>query len=81
MFDEPTRIKLICPREKRLEKSRFDLSDAIHGCEYENLKRPIDPRTRTPIKPAHKFEVSLEPASFTEEKSLIFTFSLLYGID
>ena len=32
------------------------------------MKRPIDRETNTPIEPAHKFEVTLEPDRFTEEK-------------
>lgn len=57
------------------------MSDAIHGCEYGNVQRPIDPRTQSPIEPAHRFEVSLEPNTFTEEKSgfciLLFVWSRL----
>jgi arginyl-tRNA---protein transferase len=34
-----------------------------------NVKRPIDKETKEPIEPAHKFEVTLEPDTFTEEKS------------
>ena len=33
------------------------------------MKRPIDTRTKKSIEPAHKFEVTLGPDNFTEEKS------------
>jgi arginine-tRNA-protein transferase len=38
----------------------------VHRSNYENLKRPPAP------EPAHKFEVTLEPASFTSEKYKLF---------
>ena len=37
------------------------------------MKRPVDTQTKEPIEPAHKFEVTLEPDSFTEEKSVVLT--------
>ena len=47
----------------------FDLRDSVHKSEYESIKRPIDTLTKTPIEPAHRFEVNLEPDNGTEEKS------------
>ena len=57
-------------REKKRRKNRFDLSDAVHESEYQHVKRPIDTRIQRQIEPAHKFEVTLEPDNFTEEKSV-----------
>ena len=55
-------------REKRRRKTEFDLYEAVHECEYRNVRRPIDIRTNEKIEPAHKFEVTLEPDDFTDEK-------------
>jgi arginyl-tRNA---protein transferase len=44
------------------------LQASVHAVEYFNVKRPIDPATKNPIEPAHKFEVSIEPDKFTKEK-------------
>jgi len=57
-------------REKSRRKNRFDLSDAVHESEYQHVQRPIDSRIQEPIEPAHRFEVTLEPDEFTEEKSV-----------
>lgn len=40
----------------------------MHLSEYQNVKRPIDTRTRESLEPAHKLEITLEPDGFTEEK-------------
>ncbi|KAI9804571.1 MAG: Arginyl-tRNA--protein transferase 1 [Piccolia ochrophora] len=50
--------------EKALRKNGFDLCHAVHESEYRVLK--------TPPTPAHKFEVTLEPDTFTEEKFALF---------
>ena len=55
-------------REKRRRKNHFDTCKAVHESEYERVGKPIDTRTNAPIEPAHKFEVTLEPDKFTEEK-------------
>ena len=55
-------------REKRRRRDRFDLNDSIHASEYGNVKKPFNVQTKIPIEPAHRFEVTLEPDSFTEEK-------------
>lgn len=55
-------------REKKIRKNSFDLRDAIHEPEYQHIERPIDTRTKEPIEPLHRFEVTLEPDKFTEEK-------------
>ncbi|RPA86986.1 hypothetical protein BJ508DRAFT_410576 [Ascobolus immersus RN42] len=41
-----------------------ELEKMVHACEYSTLK--------TPPEPAHKFEITLEPSNFTEEKFLLF---------
>ena len=58
-------------REKRHRKNHFEVCKAVHESEYQEVKRPLDTRTKKPIKPAHKFEVALEPDNFTEEKSVV----------
>ena len=49
-------------REKRRQRTTFDLETSVHGCEYPQLDRPPEPD--------HRFEVSLEPDDFSEEKSV-----------
>ena len=65
-----THHSLAC-REKRRTRDVFDLHDSVHKSEYENVRRPIDPKTKLPIEPSHKFEVNLEADNFSEEKSEI----------
>jgi hypothetical protein len=55
-------------REKKQRKERFDVVKAVHEAEYSNLKRPIDPKTKRPIEPAHKFEVTIEGDSISQRK-------------
>ena len=55
-------------REKRRNRNTFELCKAVHNPEYENIKRPIDTRTKSSIEPAHIFEVTLEPDDYTKEK-------------
>ena len=44
------------------------------------MRRPIDTRTKEPLEPAHKFEVALEPDSFTEEKCEMPLMQLAYAV-
>ncbi|MCJ1407973.1 Arginyl-tRNA--protein transferase 1 [Ptychographa xylographoides] len=65
----------LCPKsrsEKKRRKGAFTLCEAIHEPEYQNIKRPINPRAKKPIEPAHRFEVTLEQDGFTEEKYRLF---------
>lgn len=55
-------------REKRYRKSTFDLLKLVHETEYSNVPKPKDPTTKVPIEPAHKFEVDIEPDSFSVAK-------------
>lgn len=55
-------------REKKRRKTIFNLDREIEKSRYINIQRPVNPKTEEPIEPAHKFEVTLEPDSFTEEK-------------
>lgn len=55
-------------REKKQRKEKFDVVKAVHEAEYSNLKRPIDPKTKRPIEPAHKFEVTIEGDSISQRK-------------
>ncbi|EEA26558.1 hypothetical protein EYB25_003790 [Talaromyces marneffei] len=58
--------------EKKQRKEKFDVVKAVHEAEYSNLKRPIDPKTKQPIEPAHKFEVSIEGDSISQRKYEVF---------
>ncbi len=61
--------------EKRKRRAKFDILDAVHASEYSSLKRPIDPSTKKPIEPAHKFEVTLESDAFSVAKYVKIRFS------
>ncbi|PSK36119.1 hypothetical protein B9Z65_5934 [Elsinoe australis] len=50
--------------EKKQQKQGFDLIHAIHEAEVSNLK---------PVEPDHRFEVTLEPDTFSEEKCRLFS--------
>ena len=56
---------LIYSREKKREKNTFDLLKTVHESEFANLKPDITPD--------HRFEVTLEPDTFTEEKYELFS--------
>jgi arginyl-tRNA--protein-N-Asp/Glu arginylyltransferase len=65
----------LCPRsreEKQRRRTIFDLEASVHASEYANLERPVNPRTKERIEPAHKFEINLESDSFSEEKWNVF---------
>ena len=57
-------------REKKQRRDTFDLADAVHLAEYERVKRPIDPKTKKHLEPAHRFEVNLEGDSVSQAKSV-----------
>ena len=57
-----------CVREKKRLRNEANLQQKLHEAEYSNLPRPYDKKAKSHLAPAHKFEVSLEPDSFTEEK-------------
>ncbi|KAK2777725.1 Arginyl-tRNA--protein transferase 1 [Onygenales sp. PD_12] len=59
-------------REKKHRKTHFDVLTQIHETEYANVKRPIDPKTKKPIEPAHRFEVNIESDSFSQAKYDVF---------
>ncbi|RMZ88967.1 hypothetical protein DV736_g3798, partial [Chaetothyriales sp. CBS 134916] len=58
--------------EKKAKRDKFDLLGSVHLAEYSNVKRPAGGKSKKPIEPAHKLNVSLEGDSFTEEKYDIF---------
>jgi hypothetical protein len=67
-------------REKKRRQQGFDLVQEVHASEYANLPRPIDPKTKKPIEPAHKFEVTIEGDSLSQRKSVVrFCFCLAAG--
>jgi arginine-tRNA-protein transferase len=51
-------------REKKKQKNAFDLNATIHESEYTNKKPDLEPE--------HRFEVTLEADTFTEEKYILF---------
>lgn len=59
-------------REKKHRKCNFDLLSAVHQSEYGHVKRPIDPATKRPIEPAHRFEVTIEGDSVSQAKFELF---------
>ncbi|KAL4870114.1 hypothetical protein BDV12DRAFT_184716 [Aspergillus spectabilis] len=69
------RAAFLCPKtkeEKKHRKCNFDLQDAVHGVEYSNVKRPIDPKTKKPLEPAHRFEISIEGDTVSQAKFELF---------
>ncbi|GLB04189.1 arginyl-tRNA--protein transferase 1 [Aspergillus tubingensis] len=69
------RAAYLCPKtreEKKRRKCNFDLLGAVHEAEYSNVKRPIDPKTKRPLEPAHRFEVNLEGDSISQAKYELF---------
>ncbi|CAG8034123.1 unnamed protein product [Penicillium salamii] len=65
----------LCPQtraEKKHRKCNFDVLSAVHSSEYDNIKRPVDPATKCPIEPAHRFEVTTESDSVTQAKYQLF---------
>ncbi|EAS34081.3 arginine-tRNA-protein transferase 1 [Coccidioides immitis RS] len=65
----------LCPKtreEKKYRRNTFDLRQRVHEAEYSQLKRPVDPKTKRPIEPAHKFEVNIEADSLSLMKHNIF---------
>ncbi|TGZ81358.1 hypothetical protein EX30DRAFT_306301, partial [Ascodesmis nigricans] len=51
---------------KKRQKNEFDLAETVHAAEYATLQGHIPP------EPSHRFEVTLEPASFSQEKYEVF---------
>lgn len=45
---------------------------AVHESEYNNIKRPIDPATKRPLEPAHRFEINIEGDSVSQAKFDLF---------
>ncbi|KAL5336445.1 arginine-tRNA-protein transferase [Aspergillus crustosus] len=69
------RAAYLCPKtreEKKRRKCNFDLQNAVHEVEYSNLKRPIDPKTKKPLEPAHRFEVNIEGDTVSQAKFELF---------
>ncbi|KAF3008623.1 Arginyl-tRNA--protein transferase 1 [Curvularia kusanoi] len=54
----------VSKEEKARLKNGFDLLQEIHRADLDNVKQPPEP--------AHRFEVTLEPATFTAEKFELF---------
>ncbi|PSN61196.1 arginine-tRNA-protein transferase 1 [Corynespora cassiicola Philippines] len=62
---EAARLHPKSKEEKARQRNTFDLVSAVHESEYANVKRPPEP--------AHRFEVTLEPDSFSQEKYQLFS--------
>ena len=52
-------------REKKKQKNAFNLMETVHESEYTNQKPDLEPE--------HRFEVTIEPDDFTEEKFALFS--------
>ncbi|KAF2256767.1 arginine-tRNA-protein transferase 1 [Trematosphaeria pertusa] len=61
---EAARLHPKSKEEKARQRNTFDLITAVHESEYTNVKRPPEP--------AHRFEITLEPDTFTPEKYELF---------
>ncbi|EMD96300.1 hypothetical protein COCC4DRAFT_184710 [Bipolaris maydis ATCC 48331] len=61
---EASRLYPLSKQEKARLKNTFDLVREVHRAELQNIKQPPEP--------AHRFEVTLEPAVFTAEKYDLF---------
>lgn len=61
---EAARLYPLSKEEKARLKNAFDLFREIHRAEIQNVKQPPEP--------AHRFEVTLEPAEATREKYELF---------
>jgi arginyl-tRNA---protein transferase len=57
---ELTRLYPKSKSEKAKQRNEFDLVYAVHEAEFANIRKPLGP--------AHRFEVTLEPDDFTQEK-------------
>ncbi|OJJ59026.1 hypothetical protein ASPSYDRAFT_58214 [Aspergillus sydowii CBS 593.65] len=69
------RVAYLSPKtreQKKHRKCNFDLIDAVHGVEYHNVKRPIDPKTKKPLEPAHRFEINIEGDTVSQAKFELF---------
>ncbi|KAM5439406.1 Arginyl-tRNA--protein transferase 1 [Microsporum ferrugineum] len=65
----------LCPRtrqEKKHHDQTFDLIERVHEMEYPSLSRPVNPKSKRTIEPAHRFEVNLESDSFSVAKFNLF---------
>ncbi|KAL3462878.1 arginine-tRNA-protein transferase [Aspergillus heterothallicus] len=58
--------------QKKHLKCNFDLLDAVHRVEYNSVKRPVDPKTKKPLEPAHRFEVNIEGDTVSQAKFELF---------
>lgn len=56
-------------REKKKQEHEFDLDETVHTAEYQKLLEK-DVKKILP-EPAHKYEVKLEPAAYTDEKYVL----------
>ncbi|KAH7398650.1 arginine-tRNA-protein transferase 1 [Phaeosphaeria sp. MPI-PUGE-AT-0046c] len=61
---EAARLYPLSKEEKARLKNSFNLVQEVYRSDYENVKQPPEP--------AHRFEVTLEPAEFTSEKYELF---------
>ncbi|KAL4920157.1 arginine-tRNA-protein transferase [Aspergillus aurantiobrunneus] len=69
------RAAYLCPKtgeEKKYRKCNFDLACAVHAVEYDNVKRPTDPKTKRPLEPAHRFEINIEGDTVSQAKFELF---------
>ncbi|KAL8672758.1 MAG: hypothetical protein Q9168_002784 [Polycauliona sp. 1 TL-2023] len=53
--------------KKKRRRNEFNLLTTVHEVESVLVQYPTDPKTQSPIKPAHEFEVHLEADDYTDE--------------
>lgn len=66
--DREKAARLTPAREKRERKQKFDVRKAVVEAEYSHIQRPVDPKTKRHLEPAHRFEVTVEPDSISQRK-------------
>ncbi|KAL4795210.1 arginine-tRNA-protein transferase [Aspergillus venezuelensis] len=69
------RAAYLCPKTREAKKHRkcnFDVVDLVHEVEYSNVKKPIDPKTKRPLEPAHRFEINIEGDTVSQAKFELF---------
>ena len=70
-----SKVAKLCPRsreEKQRRKTIFDLQASVHASEYSDLEKPVDPKTKERVEPAHRIDIKLESDSFSKEKWNVF---------
>ncbi|KAJ5899315.1 arginine-tRNA-protein transferase [Penicillium taxi] len=67
-----SQLSRLSHEENKHRKNNFDLLTRVHEAEYGNLKHPVDPVTKRPLEPAHRFEVNIEGDTISQAKYDLF---------